>query len=314
MMRVLVTGSAGFVGRHMVKAFTERGDTVFGIDVVEAPDDERSQVRDALDFFRSPWSGPGFDLAIHCAAVIGGRAGIDGSPLAVATNAALDAWFFRWLEQAQVRQAVYFSSSAAYPEAMQNDFARAEELREAHIRLDRPTIGRPDATYGWTKLFGEVLAQTARARGQQVLVVRPFSGYGSDQSGDYPFPALLRRVLDSQPGDHVEVWGNPESARDWIHIDDVVGAVLALLAADEPGPVNLGTGRATTFRSLIGEMAGAAFGWPHKRHVRSISGQPEGVLWRVADASRMEQFYKPQVSLREGIARAVQAARGGSGA
>jgi len=311
-MRVLVTGSAGFVGRHMVKAFAARGDSVFGIDVVDEPNAEHSLVMDALDYFRRPWSGPGFDLAVHCAATIGGRAGIDGSPLAVATNAALDAWFFRWLEQAQVPQAVYFSSSAAYPVALQNDIAAVQELHETRLWPDLPTIGRPDATYGWTKLFGEVLAQTARARGQRVLVVRPFSGYGSDQSSDYPFPALLRRVLDSKPGEHVEVWGNPESARDWIHIDDVVGAVLALLDADEPGPVNLGTGRATSFRTLVGEMAGAAFGWPHERHVRSVSGQPEGVLWRVADASMMERFYKPQVPLHEGILRAIEAARAGA--
>lgn len=305
-MRVLITGDCGFVGRHLAAAFKGRGDEVIGVDV-------RLNGDDALDFFRKPWADR-IDLVLHCAAVIGGRAGIDGTPLAVATNAALDAWFFRWLEQAQVPRAVYFSSSAAYPAALQDDFARVQELRESHIRLDLPTIGRPDATYGWVKLLGEVLAQTARARGQRVLVVRPFSGYGSDQSGDYPFPALLRRVLDSKPGDHVEVWGSTEAARDWIHIDDIVGAVLALLDAGEPGPVNLGTGRATTFRALVGEMAGAAFGWPHQRRVQSVSGKPEGVLWRVADTSRMEQFYKPQVPLHEGVQRAVEAMRGGGGA
>lgn len=313
-MRVLVTGSAGFVGRHMVSAFKQRGDQVFGIDVVDAPGDDRTQVWDALDFFRKTGGRPGFDLAVHCAATIGGRAGIDGSPLAVATNLALDAWFFRWLERAQVPRAVYFSSSAAYPVDLQNDFSSARELREEYIRIDGFNIDAPDTTYGWAKLTGERLAATARTAGRRVLVVRPFSGYGPGQSADYPFPALLQRVLDSQPGSDIEVWGDPEAARDWIHIDDIVGAVLTLLDVGEDGPVNLGTGRPTTFRRLVQEMAGAAFGWPHHRGVKGIAGKPEGVVWRVADESRLEQFYKPQVSLQEGIRRAVAEARAGADA
>jgi nucleoside-diphosphate-sugar epimerase len=297
----------------MVKAFTERGDSVFGIDVVEAPDDERSQVRDALDFFRSPWSGPRFDLAIHCAAVIGGRAGIDGSPLAVATNLALDAWFFRWLERAQVSRAVYFSSSAAYPVDLQDDFATARPLREDDIpQSPLNNIGRPDATYGWAKLTGEQLAATARAGGQQVLIVRPFSGYGADQPVDYPFPALMQRVMESHAGDPIEVWGDPRAVRDWIHIDDIVAAVMRLLETGEDGPVNLGTGIATPFRSLVEQMLLAAHGLNHQRVVQPVAGRPEGVVFRVANPERLYRTFVPQITLAEGIARAVYATKAGA--
>ena len=73
-MRVLITGDAGFVGRHMAAAFRQRGDEVRGVDLANG--------LDALTFFRNPWFGH-VDLAVHCAAYIGGRAGIDNSPLAV---------------------------------------------------------------------------------------------------------------------------------------------------------------------------------------------------------------------------------------
>ncbi len=313
-MRVLVTGSAGFVGRHMMAAFATRGDEVCGIDIAgpDGPDVPPQFRRDALDYFRA-MPPDDFDLAVHCAATIGGRAGIDGSPLAVATNAALDAWFFRWLELTGTPRAVYLSSSAAYPVDYQNDYATVRELSEAYLRPGHVSFGRPDATYGWVKLFGEALSSAARGQGRRVLVVRPFSGYGPGQSADYPFPALLRRVLESRPGDDVEVWGDPSAARDWIHIDDVVGAVLALLDAGEDGPVNLGTGVATTFRQLVGEMAGAAFGWPHERGIQSVPGRPEGVVWRVADPSALERVYAPRVLLREGVRRAVADARAGAG-
>lgn len=306
-MRVLVTGAAGFVGRHLVDAFEARGDEVHGIDLV--PSGRSSVVvDDALDFFRGVRAPTGFDLAVHCAATIGGRTGIDGTPLAVATNLALDAWYFRWLEQARIPRAVYFSSSAAYPVNLQNDFATARELREDDIRLGAYNIGRPDATYGWAKLTGEQLAAIARARGQRVLVVRPFSGYGPDQSVDYPFPALIRRAFATEPGGVLDVWGDGRSVRDWIHIDDIVRAVLALLDANEDGPVNLGTGVPTSFEELAGEMLRAAHGPNHDRTVRFLTDKPTGVAYRLADPTKMRAFYRPKWSIADGIRQAMAGA------
>lgn len=91
-MRVLLTGASGFVGRHLHRVLLDRGDDVFGIDLNPTPLVKHG---DALDFFRH--DDTPFDLAIHCAAIVGGRASIDGSPLGVGTNLALDAWYMRWL-------------------------------------------------------------------------------------------------------------------------------------------------------------------------------------------------------------------------
>lgn len=295
-MRVLITGHRGFVGRHLNHAFRERGDTVCGIDILCGDD--------ALDFFRGPWEH-GFDLAIHCAAVIGGRTGIDGTPLAVATNLALDAWFFRWLQQYRIPRAVYFSSSAAYPVDLQSDHARPHALRERDIATGRrANIGRPDATYGWAKLTGEMLAEHARADGCRVLVARPFSGYGSDQSCDYPFPSFIRRAVLRE--DPFEIWGDGRQVRDWVHIDDVVGATLALLDADDDGPVNIGTGRAVTFNDLA-ELVIGAVGDGYRPEIKHLPGQPTGVAYRVADPTRLYRHYRPRMSLEEGIRRALTA-------
>lgn len=292
-MKVLITGHRGFVGRHLHRAFENRGDTVHGIDILDGDD--------ALDFFRDPQEH-GFDLAIHCAAVIGGRAGIDGTPLAVATNLALDAWFFRWLQQHDVPRAVYFSSSAAYPADLQNDLARPVRLRENMIRSGAANIGRPDATYGWAKLTGEILAEHARAAGRRVLVARPFSGYGSDQSTDYPFPSFIRRAARRE--DPFEIWGDGEQVRDWVHISDVTGAVLALLDAGEDGPVNIGTGHAVSFNELA-QLVIVEVGGGYQPEIKHLYAQPSGVAYRVADPELMLRHYRPRVSLEEGIRRAL---------
>lgn len=288
-MHVLLTGSAGFVGRHLHRAIDGRGYEITSIDLADGCD--------ALDFFRT--DSTRFDAAFHCAAIVGGRASIDGSPLGVATNLALDAWYMRWLIRTGTPRAVYFSSSAAYPVALQQP-GDVRRLYEEDINL--AYMEEPDATYGWAKLTGEKLATYAEAEGCRILVPRPFSGYGEDQDDAYPFPAFIARA--KRRDDPFEIWGDGSSTRDWIHIDDLVGAVLALLDADVTGPVNLGWGRATSFDDLARIVTKAAGYQPHLKHRPDA---PRGVHHRVSDPTRMLNHYVPAVTLEEGVRRALTA-------
>ncbi|MER5875463.1 NAD-dependent epimerase/dehydratase family protein [Streptomyces sp. NPDC001910] len=286
-MRVLLTGHRGFVGRHLHAALDVRGDDVTGVDLIDG--------RDALDLFR--FDQRPYDLAIHCAAVVGGRASIDGSPLGVATNLALDSWYFRWLIRTGTPRAVYFSSSAAYPVALQQP-GEIHRLVETDIDYEQP--GRPDATYGLAKLAGEQLARYAEAEGCRVHVLRPFSGYGADQDETYPFPAFIRRARERQ--DPFEIWGDGSSTRDWIHIDDLVGATLAAVDQDATEPINVGWGRATSFDELASLVTTAAGYKPELKHLATA---PQGVHHRVCDPKRMLDVYQPKIELEEGIRRAL---------
>ncbi|MFE4818617.1 NAD-dependent epimerase/dehydratase family protein [Streptomyces sp. NPDC056704] len=293
-MRVLLTGASGFVGRHLHRALLDRGDFVVGIDLNPG---SRVLEGDALDFFRR--DDERYDLAIHCAAIVGGRASIDGSPLGVGTNLALDAWYMRWLIRTGTPRAVYFSSSAAYPIALQQP-GDVRRLYEEDINLSY--MEEPDATYGWAKLTGEKLASYAEAEGCRILLPRPFSGYGEDQDEAYPFPAFIQRA--KRRDDPFEIWGSGDSTRDWIHIDDLVGATLALLDADVTGPVNLGWGRATSFDDLARIVCSAAGYKPQLKH---RADAPRGVHHRVCDPARMLDHYVPTVTLEEGVRRALAA-------
>ncbi|MFJ3950310.1 NAD-dependent epimerase/dehydratase family protein [Streptomyces libani] len=291
-MRVLLTGASGFVGRHLHRALLERGDDVFGIDL-----NQTSIVHDgdALDFFRQ--DDTRYDLAIHCAAIVGGRASIDGSPLGVATNLALDAWYMRWLVRTGTPRAVYFSSSAAYPVALQQP-GEIHQLTETDI--DYANSGRPDATYGLAKLTGEQLCHYAAADGVQMTVLRPFSGYGEDQALDYPFPSFIARA--KRRDDPFEIWGSGDSTRDWIHIDDLVGATIEAVEWGISGPINLGWGRTTSFNDLAHLVTKQAGYTPQLKH---LPAAPQGVHHRVCDPTRMLDVYRPRVTLEEGIQRAL---------
>ena len=308
----LVTGSAGFVGRHMADELERRGYTVIRVDLVE--DHRAAGLRWPMDvrtWFATEGVYCEVDLVVHCAAVVGGRTMIDGAPLQLAAeDLSIDAELFRWLlGRKTCPKVVYYSSSAAYPVELQDPTFRVPgavmALRESDIDLDLPGEHYsylPDATYGWVKLTGERLAAEAQKMGLPVYVFRPFSGYGSDQHLDYPFPSFVDRARRQVV--EFEVWGPGTQVRDFVHIDDVVGATMARLDGDDLSPVNICTGIGTSFLELAQlVMTEAGFQAPIVTH----PDKPVGVLHRVGDPALMRQFYEPTVTLTEGIRRALEA-------
>jgi len=203
---------------------------------------------------------------------------------------------FQWALRTRPKHIVYFSSSAAYPIFLQR-LQYQQKLREIDINLEH--IRTPDFTYGWAKLSGEMLASYARAEGLKVTVLRPFSGYGSDQALDYPFPSFIERA--KRKADPFEVWGRGTQVRDFVHIDDVVGATFAAVINDVK-TMNICTGRPTSFIELA-EMVMLQAGYlaPIKNNLDA----PIGVEYRVGDSTQMLQVYEPKISLEEGIALAL---------
>ena len=118
---------------------------------------------------------------------------------------------------------------------------------------------------------------------------------------NYPFPSIIKRVLDRE--DPIVVWGSGEQARDFIHIDDVVEGVLSTYDKLPAGAtLNLGTGRGVKFRKLA-ELACHSAG--HKAEVVNDPTKPEGVFSRIADPYQMEKWFQPKITLEEGIERAI---------
>lgn len=273
----------------MAATLTGAGYRVHGIDIV-AGDDARQYFADTTH---------GFDLVVHAAAVVGGRQQIDGDPLSLAVNLELDAAMFAWAARTRPGRVVYLSSSAVYPVALQGPAGRL--LSEDAVTLNGPIIGTPDALYGWAKLTGERLAGLARAEGVPVTVCRPFSGFGEDQDVCYPFAAMGARARARE--DPFVIWGTGDQVRDFVHVDDICAAVLAMIAEGIDGPVNLGTGRGTSMRELAAMMCDAA---GYQPEFRPLPGKPSGVAYRVADVTRMRGVCEPRISLGDGIARVLR--------
>ena len=312
--KALVTGGCGFVGRHFVKWLLDHEYHVTVVDDLStglAPDKWPPKLRTSIqnsdniifhfadfrDFAKE--SSADYDLIVHLAAVVGGRMMIEGDPLKVATDLAIDATLFNWVvkQRPLPRKVLYFSSSAVYPISEQTA-NQNYPLVESLVRFDEATLGVPDMTYGWSKLTGEFLAQyAAKKYDLDVVIYRPFSGYGEYQDFTYPFPSIIRRVARKESP--IVVWGSGNQLRDFIYIEDCVEAVFASASRLQPGEaVNLGSGVGTSFFQLA-ELACKVIG--HDAKIISDASKPEGVFARVGNCERMFQYYLPVTSLEKGI-------------
>jgi nucleoside-diphosphate-sugar epimerase len=245
-----------------------------------------------LDFER-------FSDVHHYAAIVGGRAMIDGDPMMVALDLSIDAEFFYWCTRHKPERILYPSSSAAYPINLQTE-KDAIALSESDI--DFNNMGQPDMTYGWSKLTGEFLAHiAAKHYGLAVTCIRPFSGYGEDQDLTYPVPAIAYRVAKRE--DPMEVWGTGKQGRDFVHIDDVMDCILMAMDVIKDGSaINIGMGKLTSFLEIIDVLTDIA---GYKPKIKTLLDKPVGVHSRYCNMDYVKEKigWTPKISVEEGMRR-----------
>ncbi len=335
----LISGACGFVGRNMAKRLLQTtqdrivivDDLSVGIhpdkwldlpkkktlenittygendELVFIEEDFRKTIRNLSEdpeFLKKKTGLPieQFADVFHFAAIVGGRAKIEGDPIMVALDLSIDAEMFFWASRHRPERILYPSSSAAYPVDLQSEsFAIA--LKESDINFKK--LGQPDMTYGWSKLTGEYLAQVAsQYYDLKVTCIRPFSGYGEDQDLSYPIPAIARRAARKE--NPFEVWGTGKQGRDFVHIDDVLDCTLLAMEHIHDGSgINIGSGKLTSFLEIIDIFTDFA---GYKPEIKPLLDKPVGVHARYSDMSFVKEKlgWEPKISLREGLRRVYE--------
>jgi GDP-4-dehydro-6-deoxy-D-mannose reductase len=211
-MRALVTGSDGFVARHLLRHLRANGDEVHGIDRERDVTDARS-MREVFEWFRP-------DVTYHLAALTHvGESWEHPSEFTrvnvVGTQRVLDASF----EAVPGATTIVVSSSEVYGISREEDQPLRESFRVA-----------PANPYSSSKVEAERVARDAvRFRGQRVIVARPFNHLGPGQSPTFVVPALVSRLLDARDrGDPSILVGDLSTRRDFSDVRDVVRAYRLL--------------------------------------------------------------------------------------
>jgi UDP-glucose 4-epimerase len=251
--RALVTGGAGFIGHHLTAALLARGKPVTVLDdlsmgrrenVPEAARFVQGDVRDRAAVGRAL---EGVDTVFHEAAIVSIRASVDGFRNDADVNLMGTLNVLQCLADRGVRKAVFASSMAVY----------ADCATPTPIPEDAPL--RPISPYGVAKLAAEQYwLMLCRQLGIDGTVLRYFNTYGPNQT---PTPYVgvitifINRLLQ---GAAPQIHGDGEQRRDFVHVDDVVAANLAVLdgeAARTAGRVfNVGTGHATSVNDIAAAL------------------------------------------------------------
>jgi UDP-glucose 4-epimerase len=290
-LRAVVTGGAGFIGSNLVDALLARGDEVVVVDdlstgkrenVAERARLVELDIRDSglADVFAETQPEVCFHLAAQADVPTSvARPDFDAEVNVVGT--------IRVLEAAGADAHVVFSSTggAIYGECQ-------GPAREDHPRA-------PLSPYGVAKLAAEeYLAAWNRLRGTRHGTLRFGNVYGPRQEAGLE-GGVVAIFLDAMAaGEETTVFGNGDQTRDFVHVDDVVRALM--LAPGRSGVRNVGSGVETSVRELH-ERCRAVSG--DERPPRQAPPREGDVVRSVLDVSlaAAELGWRPEVSLDEGL-------------
>lgn len=307
----LVTGGAGFVGSHVVRALLSRGDTVRVLDnfstgaranlatvgdaeVLEGDVRSYHIVREAVD---------GVDFVLHLAALPSVPRSVR-DPITtnevnvVGTLNVLDA-----SRDARVRRLVYTSSSSVY--------GTNDELPKRET-----TMPRPISPYAVSKLAGEHYCRAfAELYGFETVVLRLFNVFGPGQSPASQYAAVIPRFIEQLGrGERPVVYGDGRQTRDFTYIDNVVDAILA--AVRVPGvsglTFNVAAGHQVSVLDLLAALA-AEMGVPAEPQFEPARAGEVLHSYASVAAAGEALGYQPRVAFREGLRRTVTWGRTRSG-
>jgi UDP-glucose 4-epimerase len=292
---VVVTGGAGFVGRHLVTALGGLGKKVTVVDPAELPEDIATapgvhHVRaDLRDYGETLLALQGADVVFHLAGNASGTVSVEKPRHDFHLNALGTCNVGNACLELGVRRLVYLSSAIVYGTPRTNP-----------IHEDHPTT--PFLPYGASKLSGELtLRSLHQAAGLPVVTGRSFVVYGP---GEDPRRAggevsqFLRWHLNEMP---IPVVGDIDrKTRDFIHVADLCRALIALAGRGADGETyNLGSGTRVSMRELA-EAVGTATGRPALLDADDSSLEDSFSL--VADVSRLTALgFTPRVTLADGL-------------
>jgi GDP-4-dehydro-6-deoxy-D-mannose reductase len=181
------------------------------------------------------------------------------------------------------------------------------------LPVDESAPLRPQNPYAVSKAACDLLGgQYADAHGLRIVRMRAFNHAGPGQSDDYVVGTLTRQVAEAEAAGAAEALlrtGNPEPARDFTDVRDVVRAYVA--AADlEPGAYNVCSGRTATVRDLIA-MVSAAANIPVHHEVDPERMRPHDVpeVCGSAELLSLASDWKPEIPLTQTVADALDAWR-----
>ncbi len=311
MKHYLVTGGAGFIGSHLVRALLEQGDSVRVLDNFSSGKHQNleeplavSKAKGKLEIVEGDIRDAttvasamrGIEIIFHEAAFVSVPESMEKPQDCFDVNITGTSIVLEAARREGVRRAVIASSAAVYGDS--DSLPLREEM----------TL-RPLSPYALSKRVDEMFATLyTNTFGCEVAALRYFNGYGPRQRPDSMYaaavPIFIQRLIEKQP---VTVFGDGGQTRDLIYVGDIVR--MNLIAAEHPSAAgeifNVCTGQETRLLDLINILYTFFPGTPEPKFAEPRTGDIYKSLGNPEKAERVTGF-KAQTTLAEGLKAAVE--------
>jgi UDP-glucose 4-epimerase len=308
-MNVLITGGAGFIGSHLAERLLTRGDEVRAVDDLSTGSAENIQhlkTERGFHCFIDTITNHRLmeelveeaDIIYHLAAAVGVRLIVESPTRAMETNIRGTEVVLE-LAAKKKKRLLITSTSEVYGKRNHVPFREADDL----------VLGPPDKgrwSYACSKLIDEFLAIAYwKEKGVPTVIARLFNVVGPRQTGRYGMviPSLVKQALR---GSEMTVYGDGSQSRCFTHVNDAVGALIALAECpDANGEVfNVGSTEEVSILDLAHKIKGMVAS--ESRIVlipyeKAYKDGFEDMMRRVPDLNKISETigYRPSMDLDE---------------
>jgi len=316
MRHVLITGGAGMIGSNLVKRLVQ--DDTCEVRVADSLWRGKREYLDngkgkpvidmARSFFEHDLCNPaacraavkGIDEVYHLADVVAGIKYVFANQIEVFhDNALIDTNMLKAASQAGVKRFLYVGTACSYPKKMQYGVEAPPLVEEDIIPAE------PESAYGWSKLFAELQTQLyGQETEMQTGVLRLHNVYGTptDFSADKSqvIPSLIVKAV-RYPTEPFIVWGSGVQGRSFVHVKDVVDALVLMMAGGlGNGAIQIGTNYCTSIRQIAETIVEIS---RKNIDIQYDLTKPEGDKGRCGDCSKAKKVlgWHPRVELKDGL-------------
>lgn len=288
--KILILGGHGFVGKHLLEAFSKLNCTVI------APTSNEYDLRNPIYINALLATNPDIDFVFNLAANVGGIGYNQAHPYSLFyDNIQIGVNLIEAAIKYHVKKFIQLGTVCAYPKFTPVPF------QESTLWDGYPE--ETNAPYGIAKRVLLTQLQVARQEfGFNGIYILPTNLYGPydhfEPKRSHVIPALIKKFIEAK--DEVVIWGTGKASRDFLHVKDAVRGILMLAEKyDCPEPINLGSGQEVRISALVYMLQELL---NYKGKITWDTSKPDGQprrglrIWRV-----QELGWKPEIGLKEGL-------------
>jgi len=309
-LKILITGSAGFIGYHLSRSLLRDGHEIFGIDNINDYYDQKlkkdrlSNLKDYINFNFSKVDIADLDLlsiifkkyspelVVNLAAQAGVRYSLINPLPYVQSNLVGFVNIIELCKQNKVHGLIYASSSSVYGSNQKKPFSTNDR------------INNPISLYGASKRSNELIAKSySHLFSLKTTGLRFFTVYGSWYRPDMAMYIFIKKILNNKP---IHVFNNGEMKRDFTFIDDIIDGTKSAISNNYDCEIfNLGNNKSEKLMDVISIIEKKL----NKKAIIKYKPLQKGDMIETfanIDNSIKKLDFNPKTSLEEGIESLVR--------